>query len=64
MHSETCILYWINILLKQKRTSIMDFKDTNPGKILHLKTSGRYMWGQRCRGSSYLCYITDLHFVL
>lgn len=26
MHSETCILYWINILPKQKTTFVMDLK--------------------------------------
>lgn len=32
--------------LKQKNAFIMDFKDANPRKILHLDTHVNCMWGE------------------
>lgn len=40
--------------LKQKIAFIVDFKDANPRKILHLDTHGNCMWEEGYRGSSYL----------
>lgn len=41
---------------KRKNAFIIDFKDANPRKIPHLDTRGNCMWGEGCRGSSYLYY--------